>query len=103
MISRIALFTASLAAALTLAVALAAAGFAPGSSQPVPASTSTVPVDPAAADDVTPPPVQVDTVYLAAPPEQQTITVQQVETSSDEEDGESEEDGEPEEGEGGDD
>lgn len=82
MISRIALFIASLAAALTLAVALAAAGFAPGSSQPVPASTTTVPVDPAAADDATPPPVQVDTVYLAAPSEQQTITIHRVAASS---------------------
>jgi hypothetical protein len=78
MISRIALFIASLAAALTLAVALAAGGFAPGSSQPVPASSTTIPVDPAAADDVTPPPVQVDTVYVAVPPKQQTITVNRV-------------------------
>jgi len=82
MISRIALFIASLAAALTLAVALAAAGFAPGSSQPVPASSTTVPVDPTAADDVTPPPVQVDTIYVAAPPRQQTITVHRVAASN---------------------
>lgn len=97
MISRIALFIASLAAALTLAVALSAAGFAPGSSQPTTASTTTVPVDPAAADAATPPPVQVDTVYLAAPARQQTITVQRVAASTGGEAGESGE------GEGGDD
>lgn len=97
MIGRIALFIASLAAALTLTVALAAAGFAPGSSQPVAASTTTGPVDPAAAVDVTPPPVQIDTIYLAAVPKQETITVHRVAASTG---GEGDESGE---GVGGDD
>jgi hypothetical protein len=82
MISRIALLIASLAAALTLAVALAAAGFAPGSSQPVPASSTTSPVAPVVAVDPTPPPVQVDTIYLAPVPKQQTITVQRLVAST---------------------
>ena len=82
MISRIALFIASLVAALTLTVALAAAGFAPGSSQPIPASTTTGPVDPVAAVDVTPPPVQIDTIYLAVAPKQETITLHRVAASA---------------------
>lgn len=72
MISKAALFVASLAAAFTLAFALAVAGFAPGSSQPVPAAATTQ-VDPAPTDAV-----QVDTVYVAPPPPQQTVTVQKV-------------------------
>jgi hypothetical protein len=83
MISRIALFIAALAAALTLTVALTTAGFAPGSSQPVSASTGiTSPPAVAVAEAVTPPPVQIDTIYLAPAPKQETITVKQVVASS---------------------
>jgi hypothetical protein len=92
MISKAALFVASLAAAFTLAFALALAGFAPGSSQAAPASTATsAQSDPAAADVVAPDQVQVDTVYVAPPAEQQTITVHKVAASSGE--GESENEG----------
>ena len=73
MINRLALFIASLAAALTLAVALTAAGFAPGSgATPATADAATT----ASRNlDLRDPQVQVDTVYLAAPPPRQTITV----------------------------
>ena len=76
MIQKTALFVASLAAALTLAFALAAAGFAPGA--------TTVPADPVATVSmdaaVTPtaPLVQIDTVYVPAPVPQETITVHKV-------------------------
>ncbi len=83
MISKAALFVASLAAALTLAFALAVAGFAPGSVQADTATTAaSVQADPAAADVVAPDPVQVDTVYVAPPAKQQTITVHKVAASS---------------------
>ena len=82
MISRIALLIASLATAATLMVALAAAGFAPGSSPPVPAAITTSPASPIVAADPTPPPVQVDTIYLAPVPEQKTITVRRVVAST---------------------
>jgi hypothetical protein len=94
MISRIALLIASLATAATLMVALAAAGFAPGSSQPVPAAITTSPaspVSPVVAADPTPPAVQVDTIYLAPVPVQKTITVQRLVASAGGEGGESEE------------
>ena len=66
---KIALTIASIAASATLAVALAAAGFTPGAAQQaVPVS---VPLPTAT------PQIQVDTVYLAPPPPQQTITIQQ--------------------------
>ena len=92
MINRLALFIASLAAALTLAVAMAAAGFGSGPAvDPSATAPSTgVPIDAGLADSR----VQVDTVYLAAPPAQQTITVQQKAPSS----GESEHEGEGAEG-----
>ena len=75
MFQKTALLIASLAASLTLAVALAAAGFAPGA----PAS----PVDAAAAATVGPadtaaPTVQVDKVYVPAPVPQKTVTVHKV-------------------------
>ncbi len=79
MLQKIALFVASLAAALTLAVALAAAGFAPGATTPPVASTtpaSTVGAD--VAEVAAPPPVQVDKVYIAPPKPQKTITVHKV-------------------------
>jgi len=75
MLQKTALFIASLAASATLAVALATAGFAPGTpAAPVVAPTA------AAADTATPAPptVQVDKVYIPAPQPQQTITVHKV-------------------------
>ena len=88
MINRLALLIASLAAALTLAVALAAAGVAPGAAAdpPVTVPTPGAPTDGGLVDRR----VQVDTVYLAAPPAQQTITVQKEVPSSGEGDGEGE-------------
>jgi len=75
MTHKIALATASAAAALTLALALAAAGFAPGASQPAgPTSTTADPAAGPAAE----PTIQVDTVYVAPPPPQETITVHKV-------------------------
>lgn len=69
---KIALVVSSIAATTVLTVALAAAGFAPG---------AVTPADAAPADaSVTAPPspvIQVDTVYLAPPPPQQTITIKQ--------------------------
>jgi hypothetical protein len=72
MLHKTALLVASLAASLTLAVALALAGFAPGTTT-TPAATTAVP-----AADVGTPPVQVDKVYVAPPPAQQTVTVHKV-------------------------
>jgi len=74
MLQKTALFIASLAASATLAVALATAGFAPGT----PAAPAVAPT--AAADTATPAPptVQVDKVYIPAPQPQQTITVHKV-------------------------
>jgi hypothetical protein len=80
MINRLALFIASVAAALTLAVAMAAAGFAPGTAADPPA-TANPPAAPSPGD-LTDRRVQVDTVYLAAPPAQQTITVRKVSPAS---------------------
>ena len=77
MISRVALFAASLAASLVLAASLALAGFAPGAAPTAAATPSAA--DVAAADvAAAAPQVQVDTVYLAPPPPQQTITVHKV-------------------------
>ena len=76
MVSKIALFVASLAASLALAGALAMAGFAPGTTP----ATAATPIDAATttADVAAQPQVQVDTVYLAPPAKQQTITVHKV-------------------------
>jgi hypothetical protein len=77
MIQRLALFIASLATIAVLVVGLTAAGFNPGAA-PVAASASdataaaTAP-DPATAEPAATPPVQVDTVYLAAPQQPRTI------------------------------
>ncbi len=81
---KIAVTVASVAATLTLTFALAAAGFAPGAPAPATAAVSTT-VDPTAQ-----PTVQVDTVYVAAPPKQQTITVHKVVKSSGESENEHE-------------
>jgi protein-disulfide isomerase len=85
MITKIGLFIASLAAALTLAFALSAAGFAPGSKQASPASATvatTTAVGVVPADALASPQVQVDTVYVAPPAAPQTITVHRVVPSS---------------------
>ena len=68
MINRIALFAASLAAALALVVGLTLAGFNLGAA---PANQLTATVDPQPQ-----PTVQVDTVYLTPPiaPQQETVT-----------------------------
>ena len=75
MANRIALVAASAAATATLVVAAVAAGFGPSPA----ASTGTDPiaVDPAAADPQAAPSVQIDTIYVAPPPEPATITLQQ--------------------------
>jgi hypothetical protein len=77
MVHRVGLFLASLAAAGVLVVALTLAGFAPGggAASAVVATTGQVP---AAAIVQTDPPVQVDTIYLAAPVKPATITVHRV-------------------------
>ena len=75
MLHKTALFVASMAAALALAFALSAAGFAPGA-KTTPADAATVNADPAGA--TAPPTVLVDKVYVAAPKPQQTITVHKV-------------------------
>ncbi len=72
MIHRVALFTASLGAALALAIGLALAGFNPGAA-PVGASQVT-----ATADPQPQPTVQVDTVYLTPPGKPQDVTVTRV-------------------------
>lgn len=81
MIHRVGLFIASLAAAGTLVVALTLAGFAPGGG-PASATVTTATQVPAAASVQTDPPVQVDTVYLAAPEKPATITVHRVVSAS---------------------
>ncbi len=79
MLHKTALLVASVAAALTLAFALAAAGFAPGTTIAPVATSATVSTD--AADVVAPPPVVVDKVYVAPPQPQRTITVHKVTSS----------------------
>ena len=78
MLHRLALAVASAAAALTLIVALAAAGFAPGAPVAVTdaAAADIAPIDPGAVD--TAPSVQIDTVYVAPPPRQETVTIHKV-------------------------
>ena len=75
MVSKITLFVASLAASLALAGALALAGFAPGAA---PAAAATPTVAPTTPDVAAEPRVQVDTVYVAPPAKQKTITVHKV-------------------------
>ena len=76
MIHKTALLIASLAASLTLVVALAAAGFAPGRA-PAPVDAVSA-VSASATTTPTAPLVQIDKVYVPAPVPQQTITVQTV-------------------------
>jgi hypothetical protein len=81
MLQRSTLFVASLVAAFALAIALAAAGFAPGNA-PAATTASSTSVAASTADDLTPPPVQVDRVYVTAPPPRRTVTVHKVVGSS---------------------
>ncbi len=74
MLTRIGLFLASIAAAATLVVSAVALGLWPGT-QPV---ANTVVAAVAASPDPSPTP-QVDTIYVAPPAPQQTITVHRVE------------------------
>ncbi len=78
MIHRVGLFIASLAAAGALVVALTLAGFAPGGGAASGTTITTTGQVPAAASVQTDPPVQVDTIYLAAPEQPATITVHRV-------------------------
>lgn len=73
MIQRVALFTASLAAALSIGIGLALAGVgpAPSSAAGDPATTATT----ATGGPVAAPTVQVDTVYLAPQAKPKEITV----------------------------
>ena len=92
MINRIALVAGSAAAALTLAVALAAAGFIPKTPASATPASAGSPIDPAADGATAAPSVLVDTIYLAPPAEPQTVTVTQSGggTASGDEDGEHE-------------
>jgi len=81
MIHRVGLFLASLAAAGALVVALSLAGFAPGGGAASGTVTTSQQV-PAAASVQTKPPVQVDTIYLAAPQQPATVTVHRVAPAS---------------------
>ena len=76
MIHKTALLIASLAASLTLVVALAAADFAPGTA-PAPVDAVSA-VSANATTTPTAPLVQIDKVYVPAPVPQQTITVQTI-------------------------
>ena len=78
MIHRVGLFIASLAAAGTLVVALTVAGFAPGGGAVTGTTLTTTSQEPAAPSVQPDPPVQVDTVYLAAPEKPATVTVRKV-------------------------
>lgn len=103
MLQKIALVVASAAATLTLAIALAAAGFAPGgptsaADTSATTTTSAPAIDPVSADAT--PDVQIDTIYVAPPPKQQTVTVHRVIKASG---GERENEHENEGGSGGDD
>ena len=77
MLKKVTLFAGSLAASLVLAGALALAGFAPGGASH--AAGQTLADGSANGPNASPQPVvQVDTVYVAAPPAQQTVTVHKV-------------------------
>jgi hypothetical protein len=77
MVHRVALFVASLVAALTLAAGLFLAGFAPPGDPPA------GPADPVAATAPAPSPrVQVDTVYVAPPVAPQDVTITKVARAS---------------------
>ncbi len=71
MARKLALAAGSGAAALTLALALAAAGFAPAPATSAGSLATTV-------DQAPEPTVLVDTIYVAPPAKQETITVHKV-------------------------
>ena len=77
MSNRIPLIAGSTAAALTLVVALAATGFAPKAADATTASSTTT-IEQAAAE----PAVQVDAIYVAPPPPQKIVTIQEVSKTS---------------------
>lgn len=89
MISKIALFFASLAASLVLAAALALSGFAPGATPARPVAATSPDPTASASDLPAEPLVQVDTVYVAPPPKQKTVTIHKVVKASGGEPGES--------------
>ena len=91
MIHRVGLFIASLAAAGALVVALTLAGFAPGGGAASGTALATTGQGPAAAGVQSDPPVQVDTIYLAAPEKPATVTVHRVVPASASGEGEGEE------------
>ena len=78
MIHRVGLFIASLAAAGTLVAALTIAGLAPGAGSATGSTVASTAQAPAAASVQGDPPVQVDTIYLAAPEKPVTITEHRV-------------------------
>jgi hypothetical protein len=78
MIHRVGLFIASLAAAGALVAALSLAGFAPGGGAAIGTTLATTSQEPAASSVQPDQPVQVDTIYLAAPEKPATVTVHQV-------------------------
>jgi len=78
MIHRVGLFIASLAAVGALVAALSLAGFASGGGAATGATVTAPGQAPVAASVQTDPPVQVDTIYLAAPEKPATITVHRV-------------------------
>lgn len=90
MSNRIPLIAASTGAVLALVVGLAAAGFAPGAADATTVSSTTTTTEPAAAE----PTVQVDTIYVAPPPPQKTITIQEVSKTSNGDSDDGEESGE---------
>lgn len=89
MSNRIPLIAASTGAVLALVVGLAAAGFAPGAADATTVSSTTT-IEPAAAE----PTVQVDTIYVAPPPPQKTITIHEVSKTSNGDSDDGEESGE---------
>ena len=72
MIQRIALFSASLAAALAIGLGLTFAGLAPATS---PVAVDAAPAGTTVTDPTAAPTVQVDTVYVAAQPKPKVVTV----------------------------
>jgi hypothetical protein len=101
MIHRVGLFIASLAAAGALFVAFSLAGFAPGGGAASGIAVGATRPVPAAAGGQADPPVQIDTVYLAAPEKAAIVTVDRVVPAS--KSGEGDGEGEGHEHEGGDD
>ena len=85
MISRVAIFAASLVAALTLVVGLTIAGLAPGTGaadvQPVSDQLAAA-TDAPATTDAPAPTIQVDTIYVAPDPVPEEVVVTKVEKTT---------------------